>query len=170
MENFKEKLNKIKTLIFDIDGVITDGKVFVFENGEIVRNMNSKDSYAIQLAAKKGYRLAVISGGNSQPIKRALESLGVHDVFLSQRDKLDCYKDYITINELNEDEILYMGDDLPDYDVMKRVGLAACPQNSAHEIKEICVYISNRNGGDGCVRDIIEQVMRCQGTWEISGW
>ncbi len=170
MENFKQKLNLIKTFLFDIDGVMTNGTVMFFESGEVVRNMNSKDSYALQLAAKKGYRIAIISGGNSQPLKKQLLSLGVSDVFLSQRDKLDCYKEYQSTYDLKDQEVLYMGDDLPDYDVMQRVGIAACPNDAAHEIKSISIYISNKKGGEGCVRDIIEQVMRCQGTWEISGW
>lgn len=170
MENFKQKLTRIKTFLFDVDGVLTNGQVFLMESGEFVRNMNSKDGYALQLAVKKGYRIGIITGGNSQAVKKALESLGIEDVFLSQHDKLQCYKDYINEHSLNEEEILYMGDDLPDYEVMKRVGLATCPFNAAHEIKEICLYISNRNGGEACVRDIIEQVMRSQGTWEITGW
>ena len=170
MENFKQKLTRIKTLLFDVDGVLTNGQVFLMESGEFVRNMNSKDGYALQLAVKKGYRIAIITGGNSQIVKKALQGLGIEDVFLSQHDKLQCYKDYINEHSLNEEEILYMGDDLPDYEVMKRVGLAVCPFNSAHEIKEICLYISSRNGGEACVRDIIEQVMRSQGTWEITGW
>jgi 3-deoxy-D-manno-octulosonate 8-phosphate phosphatase (KDO 8-P phosphatase) len=170
MRNFKEKLNDIKTFLFDVDGVLTNGTVLVMENGEIVRNLNSKDGYALQLAIKKGYRIGIITGGNSQAVKIALHTLGIEDIFLSQSDKLQCYKDYINENQLKEEEIVYMGDDLPDYEVMKRVGIAACPQDAAHEIKEICIYISNKNGGETCVRDIIEQVMRCQGTWEISGW
>jgi 3-deoxy-D-manno-octulosonate 8-phosphate phosphatase (KDO 8-P phosphatase) len=170
MENFKQKLTRVKTLLFDVDGVLTNGQVFLMESGEIVRNMNSKDGFALRLAAKKGYRIAIITAGNSQTVKKLLESFGVQDVFLLQHDKLKCYNDFINEHSLNEEEILYMGDDIPDYEVMKRVGIAACPNNSAHEIKEICIYISNRNGGEGCVRDIIEQVMRSQGTWEISGW
>ena len=170
MENFKQKLTRIKTLLFDVDGVLTNGQVFLMENGEFVRNMNSKDGFALQLAVKKGYRIAIITGGNSQVVKKALHALGIADVFLSQHDKLQCYKDYINEHSLNEEEILYMGDDLPDYEVMQRVGIASCPNNSAHEIKEISIYISNRNGGEGCARDIIEQVMRSQGNWEIAGW
>ena len=170
MENFKQKLTSIKTLLFDVDGVLTNGQVFLMENGEFVRNMNSKDGFALQLAVKKGYRIAIITGGNSQVVKKALHALGIADVFLSQHDKLQCYKDYINEHSLNEEEILYMGDDLPDYEVMQRVGIASCPNNSAHEIKEISIYISNRNGGEGCARDIIEQVMRSQGNWEIAGW
>jgi 3-deoxy-D-manno-octulosonate 8-phosphate phosphatase (KDO 8-P phosphatase) len=170
MENFKQKLTRIKTLLFDVDGVLTNGQVFLMESGEFVRNMNSKDGYALQLAVKKGYRIGIITGGNSQIVKKALQGLGIEDVFLSQHDKLQCYKDYINVHDLKEEEILYMGDDLPDYEVMKRVGLAVCPFDSAHEIKDICTYISNRKGGEACVRDIIEQVMRSQGTWEITGW
>lgn len=170
MKNFKQKLTRVKTLLFDVDGVLTNGQVFLMESGEVLRNLNSKDGFALRLAAKKGYRIAVITAGSSQMVKKTLESFGVQDVFLSQHDKLQCYKDFINEHSLNEDEILYMGDDLPDYEVMQRVGVAACPNNSAHEIKEICIYISNRNGGEGCVRDIIEQVMRSQGTWEIAGW
>jgi 3-deoxy-D-manno-octulosonate 8-phosphate phosphatase (KDO 8-P phosphatase) len=170
MENFKQKLNTIKTFLFDVDGVLTNGTVLLMPNGEVVRNMNSKDGYALQLAVKKGYRIAIITGGNSQTVKTSLHGLGIQDVFLSQHDKLQCYKDYINEHDLKESEIMYMGDDLPDYEVMKRVGIAACPNDAAYEIKEICIYISNRKGGEACVRDVIEQVMRCQGTWEISGW
>lgn len=170
MENFKQKLTRIKTFLFDVDGVLTNGQVLLLENGEFVRNMNSKDGYALQLAVKKGYRIGIITGGKSQAVKSALQGLGIQDIFLSQYDKLQCYKDYINEHDLKEEEILFMGDDLPDYEVMKRVGIAACPNNAAHEIKEISIYISNRNGGEACVRDIIEQVMRSQGTWTIDGW
>lgn len=170
MKNFKEKLTQIKTLLFDIDGVLTNGNVFVMPNGEIVRNLNSKDGYALQLAVKKGYRIAIITGGNSVAVKTVLHDLGIKDVFLSQSNKEECYENYILEHDLKEEEILYMGDDLPDYHVMKRVGIAACPENAAHEIKDISIYISNRKGGEACVRDIVEQVMRSQDTWEIAGW
>lgn len=170
MENFKQKLTKIKTFIFDVDGVLTDGKVFVFENGDVVRNMNSKDGYAIHLAVKKNYRIAIISGGNNVAIKNLLLKAGVKDIFINQHDKLQCYKDFIAENELAEEEILYMGDDLPDWEVMNRVGLAVCPNDAASEIKALSLYVSNNKGGEGCVRDIIEQVLRVQGNWEITNW
>jgi 3-deoxy-D-manno-octulosonate 8-phosphate phosphatase (KDO 8-P phosphatase) len=170
VENFKQKLTRIKTILLDVDGVLTNGQVLIMENGEFIRNMNSKDGYALQLAVKKGYRVSIISGGNSLAVRKALENLGITDIFLSQHDKLQCYKDYKNELDLVEEEILYMGDDLPDYEVMKRVGIAACPFDAANEIKDICMYISNRKGGEGCVRDIVEQVMRSQGTWEIAGW
>jgi 3-deoxy-D-manno-octulosonate 8-phosphate phosphatase (KDO 8-P phosphatase) len=170
MQNFKEKLNKITTLIFDIDGVLTDNKVLVMENGEVVRNVHSKDGYAIQLAVKKGYRLVILSGGNNLAVKNLLAKTGIEHLFINQHDKLQCYKDFIYENNITDEEILYMGDDLPDYEVMSRVGIATCPNDSAPEIKSICIYISPKNGGQGCVRDIIEQVMRVQGTWAIANW
>ena len=170
MLNFKQSLTKITTLIFDVDGVMTDGKVLVMENGEMVRNINSKDGYALHLAVQKGYKIVIITGGNNVAVKNALSRTGITDVFINQHDKLQCYKDYIYANNLTDEEILYMGDDLPDWEVMKRVGVAACPNNSATEIKEICQYISSLKGGEGCVRDIIEQVLRVQGNWEIVKW
>ncbi len=170
MLNFKQRLTKITTLMFDVDGVMTDGKVLVMESGEMVRNMNSKDGYALHLAVQKGYRIVIITGGNNVAVKNALSKTGITDIFINQHDKLQCYKDYIYSNNLTDEEILYMGDDLPDWEVMKRVGVAVCPNNSATEIKEICQYISALKGGEGCVRDIIEQVLRVQGNWEIVKW
>ena len=170
MLNFKQKLNKITTLMFDVDGVLTDGKVLVMESGEMVRNMNSKDGYAFNLAVKKGYRIAVITGGNNLAIKNALERNGVTDVFIKQHDKLACYNEYKTQHNLSDEEIVFVGDDLPDHEIMSRTGLAVCPNDAATEIKEICHYISPKNGGEGCVRDIIEQVLRVQGKWEIAKW
>ena len=170
MQNFKEKLNNITTLIFDVDGVFTDNKVLVMENGEVVRNVHSKDGYAIQLAIKKGYRLVILSGGNNIAIKNLLAKSGIQHLFINQHDKLQCYKDYIYSNNISDEEVLYMGDDLPDWEVMSRVGVAVCPNDAATEIKNICKYISSQKGGEGCVRDVIEQVLRVQGNWEISNW
>lgn len=157
-------------MVFDIDGVFTDGKVLVLENGEMVRNMYSKDGYALHLALTKSYRIVIISGGNNIAIRTALNRAGVKDIFINQNDKLTCFRNYLSENKLKREEVLYMGDDLPDYHVMLEAGLAVCPNDSAPEIKEICSYISSRNGGEGCVRDIIEQVLRSQGKWEISNW
>lgn len=170
MLNFKQRLNKISTLMFDVDGVMTDGKVLVMESGEMVRNIYSKDGYALHLAIQKGYRVVVISGGNNLAIKNALSRSGVTDVFIRQHDKLACYKDYMELNNLKDEEVVFMGDDLPDHEIMSRVGLAVCPNDAVPEIKQICQYISPRNGGEGCVRDIIEQVLRAQGNWEIVKW
>lgn len=170
MQNFKQKLAKITTIMFDIDGVVTDGKVLVMDSGEMVRNMNSKDGYAIHLAVSKQYRLAVISGGNNGAIKNALARAGVTDVFIGKHDKLACYLDYLKTHQLSDEEIVYIGDDLPDHEIMSRVGLAVCPADAAQEIKDICLYVSPKKGGEGCIRDIIEQILRVQGKWEIVKW
>ncbi len=170
MLNFKEALSKVTTMMFDIDGVMTDGKVLIMDSGEMVRNMNSKDGYGLHLAVTKGYRIAVISGGNNQSVKNALARTGIKDVFIQQHDKLSCYLEYLASNNLKDEEVMFMGDDLPDYEIMSRVGVAVCPNDSAIEIKQISQYVSPKNGGEGCVRDIIEQILRVQGKWEIVKW
>lgn len=168
--NYKQALTKITTMIFDIDGVFTDGKVLIMDNGEMVRNMYGKDGYALHLALAKGYRLVVISGGNNIAVRAALKRAGLKDIFINQHDKMECYSNYVKAHNLKHEEILYMGDDLPDHAVMSIVGLAVCPKDSVPEIKEICKYVSDRNGGEGCVRDIIEQVLKSQDKWEIVNW
>lgn len=170
MLNFKQRLTKITTLMFDIDGVLTDGKVLVMESGEMVRNMNSKDGYALHLAVQKKYRIVIISGGNNVAVKNALSRTGITDVFIGQHDKLSCYQDFLQTNQIEDDEVLYMGDDLPDHEIMSRVGAAVCPNDAAVDIKNICHYISPIKGGEGCVRDVVEQVLRVQGNWEIVKW
>ncbi len=127
--------------------------------------MNIKDGYALQLAIKKNYLVAIISGGNSEPAKNRLQGLGIQDIFLNSYDKLQVLKDYMYERELYPENVLYMGDDLPDYEVMQRVGLPVCPNNAVVEIKNISKYISPLNGGEGCVRDVIEKTMRIQNTW-----
>jgi 3-deoxy-D-manno-octulosonate 8-phosphate phosphatase (KDO 8-P phosphatase) len=168
--NFKERLNRITTIMFDVDGVLTDGKVLVMESGEMVRNIYSKDGYALNQAVTKGYRMVVISGGNNAAIKNLLARHGIDDVFLRQHDKIACYLEYMNTHKLKDEEVLFMGDDLPDYEIMTRVGVAVCPADAAPEIKGVCQYISPWNGGEGCIRDVIEQVMRVQGKWEIAKW
>jgi 3-deoxy-D-manno-octulosonate 8-phosphate phosphatase (KDO 8-P phosphatase) len=163
--NFKQLLKNVSTFMFDVDGVFTDGSVFLFENGQPIRRMNIKDGYAVQLAAKKGYRIVIISGGRSEAVKMRLKGLGATDVFLGVADKIETYTDYITENNIDPSTILYMGDDIPDYSVMKKVGVPVCPSNAATEIKEISVYISPIAGGQGCVRDVVEQTLRVQGKW-----
>lgn len=168
--NFKQRLKKITTLMFDVDGVLTDGKVLVMESGEMVRNMNSKDGYAFHLARMKEYRVVIISGGHNLAIKNALERSGVLDVFILQHDKLKCYQDYMQLHNLSDEEVMFMGDDLPDHEIMSRVGLAACPNDAVSEIRSVSQYVSPYKGGEGCVRDIIEQVMKSQERWTIEKW
>jgi 3-deoxy-D-manno-octulosonate 8-phosphate phosphatase (KDO 8-P phosphatase) len=165
MENFKTRLNRVKAFIFDVDGVLTDGSVTLMPDGEQVRIMNIKDGYALQLAVKKGYKIAIISGGRSEMVRSRLNKLGVTDVYLGIESKIDTYKEFLEIYELQNEEVLYMGDDIPDYEVMKRVGIPTCPFDSAPEIKDISVYISQQKGGKGAVRDVIEQVLKLHGKW-----
>ena len=163
--NYKEKLKNIDTFIFDVDGVLTDGTVTLMPSGEQVRKMNVKDGFAIRHALSKGYRIAIISGGKSEGVKKRFEYLGVTDVYLGCEDKKDALSDLVHIHELKVQNVAYMGDDLNDWEIMQEVGLPTCPQDAATEIKGIAEYISNKNGGNGCVRDIIEQTLRTQGKW-----
>ncbi len=165
IKNFKQLLNKVNTFIFDVDGVLTDGTVLLMPNGEQVRNMNIKDGYALQLAIKKGYRVAIISGGKSEEVRTRMLGLGIQDVYLGVSYKLEKFEEYLLHNELTAEQVLYMGDDLPDYEVMSKAGVAVCPSDAAPEIASICSYISHKKGGEGCVRDVIEQTMRLQNKW-----
>ncbi len=165
MENFKTRLNRITTFIFDVDGVLTDGSVTLMPDGEQVRTMNIKDGYALQLAVKQGYRVVIISGAKSEMVRKRLNGLGITDVYLGAHAKLDTYKEYLEIYNVNPDEVLYMGDDIPDYEVMKQIGIPTCPADAVQEIKGISIYVSHHNGGRGAVRDVIEQVMKAQGKW-----
>jgi 3-deoxy-D-manno-octulosonate 8-phosphate phosphatase (KDO 8-P phosphatase) len=163
---YKEKFNKISTFIFDVDGVLTDGTVILLPGGEQARKMNIKDGYALQLAIKQGYNICVITGGKSESVKRRLEGLGIKDIYLNVSDKVDRLEDFIYSNHLTYDEILYMGDDMPDYEAMQKVFLPVCPYDAAPEIKSICQYISPYTGGNGCVRDVVEQVLKVQEKWQ----
>lgn len=165
-DNFKQLLKNIKAIVLDVDGVLTDGSVVLMPDGEQVRTMNIKDGYALQLAVKKGIKVAIITGGKSESVKTRLNGLGITDVYLGINDKEDAVLDFISSYDLKLAEVMYMGDDMPDYLPMKKVGIAACPADAVQEIKQICIYQSQKKGGEGCVRDIIEQVMKVQGKWE----
>ena len=164
MNSYKERLNHISTFIFDIDGVLTDGTVYPY-HGELLRGLNSKDGYAIQYAVKKGYKVFIITGGNSEDVKTSLIHLGVTEVHLRSSHKVKVYEQLKEKHGFTDEEALYMGDDLPDYQVMQIVGMAACPQDAAIEIKHISHYQSPYFGGKGCVRDMIEQTLRVRGDW-----
>lgn len=164
MISYKERLTKISTLIFDIDGVLTNGDITIFK-GEMARTLNSRDAYAIQYASKSGYRILVITGGQSEDVKNRLLEIGVEEVCLSSYHKLSVYNKLKEKYKFTDEEALYMGDDIPDYEVMQQVGLASCPQDACVEIKHISHYQSPFNGGRHCVRDIIEQTLRVQGKW-----
>jgi len=165
MISYKQKLKNITTFIFDVDGVLTDGSILLMPTGEMVRSMHTKDGYAMQYAIKKGYRIAVITGGRDKMVEERLKYLGLTDIYSGVRDKMEAYTDLLYSYQLKPEEIVYMGDDLPDFEVMKQVGLPCCPNDAVPEIREICDYISLINGGKGCVRDIIEQTLKVQKKW-----
>jgi len=167
MSNFKEDLTKIKAFVFDVDGVLSTEVLSLNTNGDPMRTVNIKDGYAIHMAVKSGFSIAIITGGDCENIKKRYERLGISDIYMSSFNKLERFNEWIKKRDLKADEILYMGDDLPDYPVMKVVGVATAPLDAAEEIKSLCKYISNRKGGEGCVRDVVEQVMRAQGKWSV---
>ena len=163
--NYKNKLHKIKAFVFDFDGVMTDGAVWVYADKETVRAGNIKDGYALQLAVKAGFHVAIITGARTEAIKVRYNGLGIKDVYTGASIKKDCLEELMLMYELSPEQILYMGDDIPDYEVMQIVGLPVCPADAAVEIKQLSKYISPITGGEGCGRDVIEQVMRAQGKW-----
>lgn len=155
----------IKVFIFDIDGVLTDGTVYVLEDGVQARRMSIKDGFALQMAAKNGYKVLIISGGHSPQVMGRLEKLGITEVHMSILDKKEFVLRYIQKNQLSPEQILYMGDDLPDLPVMSVVGLPCCPADAVNEVKEAARYISPLNGGFACARDVIEKVLRLNDDW-----
>ena len=155
----------ITTFIFDIDGVLTDGTVLVLENGLQARRMSIKDGYALQLAVKSGYRMLAVSGAAASPVVDRLNKLGIVGVHMGVIDKKDFVSKYMTAQQLTPGEVLYMGDDIPDLEVMSLVGLPACPADAVAEVKNVAKYISPYNGGMGCARDVIEKVMKYRGQW-----
>jgi 3-deoxy-D-manno-octulosonate 8-phosphate phosphatase (KDO 8-P phosphatase) len=162
---FLQKLPAIKAFVLDIDGVMTDATVLVTESGEQLRRFNVRDGYAMQLAVKKGFLICAISGGKSQSVIGRLKGLGLTDVFLGVDEKLSVFETFLRENRLDRTEVLYIGDDIPDIPVLKAAGIAACPADAAEEVKAVCAYISPKKGGEGCVRDLIEKVLKVQGNW-----
>lgn len=169
-KNYKELLHHIKAFVFDIEGVLTSGTFMIMADGSTIRNLNNKDGYAIQLAIKKGFIVAVISGGRYDGINRSLQKLGLTDIYMGAGHKMDAWKDLLAVYEhqnLKPENILYMGDDIPDYHLMLEAGVGTAPANAASEIKEIAQYVSPKKGGEGCVRDVIEQTLKLQGNWML---
>lgn len=165
IKNYKAQLQTATTFIFDVDGIFTNNVVYLSADGEQMRTANVRDGYAVQLAVKKGLRIAIISGGKSEAVRKRFEGLGVQDVFLGSSNKIEILKNYLSQNNISESEVCYMGDDIPDYHVMKTVGLACCPADAVPEIKSVSTYISPFKGGEGCVRDILEQALKAKGMW-----
>ena len=163
--DIKENIPNITTFIFDVDGVLTNGTVTLMENGEQIRQMNIKDGYALKTAVDEGMNVCVISGGSNEGVRKRLQGLGVTDIHLGTHQKTETLHAYFAEKSIQPENTLYMGDDIPDFKVMQEVGLPCCPQDAVPEIKEISKYVSHKKGGEGCVRDIIEQVLKVQGKW-----
>ncbi len=166
--SYKQLLHNINTLIFDVDGVLTNGMVTIMPDGELVRHMNIKDGYALKTAVDKGLNVCIISGGTNEGVRKRLANLGIKDIYLGAHDKIKQYNELVEKYNLKPENVLYMGDDIPDFPVMKLVGLPTCPNDAVQEIQKISKYISNKKGGEGCVRDVIEQILLVQGKWEHS--
>lgn len=166
-KSYKEFLKNITTFVFDVDGVFTNTQVLVTNEGELLRSVNMKDGFVLKTAIDKGYNVCIITGGNNQGIKKRFEGLGVSDIFMLRHQKLETFLQYQQSKDLKTEEILYMGDDLPDIPPMKHSGLATCPQDAVPEVKAISDYISHVNGGEGCVRDVITQVLKARGDWDF---
>jgi 3-deoxy-D-manno-octulosonate 8-phosphate phosphatase (KDO 8-P phosphatase) len=164
-KSYKEYLNQITTFVFDVDGVLTDGSLQVSTKGELLRTMNTKDGYAMKMALRAGFTVCIISGGKNEGVRERLRGLGITDIYLGVDDKVEQMDEFFDIYDIKPEQVLYMGDDIPDYYPMKLVGLPCCPQDAVPELKEISLYVSHKNGGEGCVRDVIEQVMKVQGKW-----
>ncbi len=165
MTDYLTLLNTVKAFVFDVDGVFTDGQVYLLPDNVFVRAMNIKDGYAVQHCIKMGYPLAIISGGKSEEVVSRFLKLGVTDIYMGSANKIESYEDFLMKYNFTDTDILYMGDDLPDFEIMERAGVPTCPQDAAIEIKEKAVYISDKPGGGGCVRDVIEKVLRLHDKW-----
>lgn len=167
-------LNKIKTVVFDVDGVLSRQTITLSSTGEPLRTVNIKDGYAIQLAQKMGIRVAILTGGNTEAIRLRYKNLGVDDIFMGAAVKITTYRGYLEKYGLSEEEVVYVGDDIPDYEVMRHCGCPCCPADACPDIKGISIYVSSAQGGDGVGRDILEQVLRAQGKWladaKAFGW
>lgn len=166
-KSYKEDLHTINTFILDVDGVLTDGSLYVTTSGELERCMNVKDGYALKTAMDAGYNICIISGGNNEGVRKRLAALGVEEIYLGIGQKMEIFEGFMQRHQLRPEQVVYMGDDIPDWPVMKLVGMPCCPQDAVSEIKSVSRYISHKNGGQGAVRDIIEQVMKVQGKWAV---
>lgn len=166
--NVLANFTSIKAFVLDVDGVLTDGSLLLLDDGQMMRRMNIKDGYALQLAIKKGYHILIISGGSSDAVKLRLQKLGVNEVFMKVTDKKNMLISYVAKHNLLWEQVLYMGDDIPDLAAMQLSGLPCCPADAVPEIKTIAHYISPLNGGNGCVRDVIEKVLKLNSHWTVN--
>ena len=162
-------LSLIRAIVFDVDGVLSRETITLASDGEPLRTVNIKDGYAIQLACKMGLRVVILTGGNTYAVRLRYERLGVTDIYMGSSIKVKAYEEFLEKSGLTDSQVLYMGDDIPDYEVMRRCGCPCCPSDACPDIKALSLYVSERKGGEGCARDVIEQVMRAQGKWLNDG-
>ena len=158
-------LQKIRAIVFDLDGVLSGSTIALDLEGTPLRTVNIKDGYAIQLAMKMGLRIAIISGCRIEAVRMRYEGLGMEDIYLGAAVKIKTYEEFKAKYGYAHEEVMFMGDDIPDLEVMRRVGCPVCPKDACHEVREVSIYVSDRNGGEGCGRDVIEQTLRAQGKW-----
>ena len=158
-------LQKIRAIVFDLDGVLSSSTIALDLEGTPLRTVNIKDGYAIQLAMKMGLRIAIISGCRIEAVRMRYEGLGMEDIYLGAAVKIKTYEEFKAKYGYDDEEVMFMGDDIPDLEVMRRVGCPVCPKDACHEVREASIYVSDRNGGEGCGRDVIEQTLRAQGKW-----
>lgn len=164
-KNYKTKLKNTQLFCFDVDGVFTDNIVYLTADGEQMRTANVRDGYAVQLAVKKGLKIAIISGGKNEAVRKRFEGLGVTEVHLGSSKKIDVFHSLINKLQIQPEDVCYVGDDIPDLAVLGVAGLPCCPADAAHEVRLVCEYISPKDGGKGCVRDILEQALKIKGLW-----
>lgn len=167
MKNYKEYLGVIKTFVLDVDGVLTDGTFQITNTGDLLRNMNTKDGFAVKYAIDLGYRFCVISGGVNEGVRKRLREMGITDIYFGVEQKGETLKEFFEDYQIDPATTLYMGDDILDIPALKMVALPTCPQDAVPEVKQVSLYVSHRNGGQGCVRDIVEQVLKVQGNWKF---
>ena len=173
MSTINYDLTKIKALAFDVDGVLSSDVIPLHPNGEPMRTVSVKDGYALQLAVKQGLHIAIITGGKTEAVHKRFAGLGIRDIYMGSAEKINDYRDFRDKHELKDEEILYMGDDIPDVEIMNTCGLPCCPKDAVPDIKKASLYISHCDGGYGCGRDVIEQVLKVQGKWMVGdafGW
>ena len=163
--NYKQKLAEINAFVFDVDGVLTDGSLLISDSGELLRTMNVKDGFAMKYAIDNGYKIGIISGGSNESVRKRLSGLGIDEIHLKSYDKIVPFNNFLEKNKFDKRNVLVMGDDLPDIPIIKLAGVGCCPQDAVPEVKAVCDYVSQSNGGKGCVRDVIEQVMKIQNKW-----
>jgi 3-deoxy-D-manno-octulosonate 8-phosphate phosphatase (KDO 8-P phosphatase) len=163
-----QKLKSLKTFIFDIDGVLTTGNVLVTEEGHMLRSVNIKDGFALQHAVKQGYNIAIISGGNSQGMLHRFQGLGIKEIYLGQKNKMAAFEKVCSDFGVSRHDVAYVGDDMPDYPILKMAGLPVCPADAAEDVKAICELILSVSGGQGCARLLLETAMKLQNTWHNS--